>query len=151
MRAVKPAGYSGNALPKKLGIKPGTSVALIGAPRGFPEALGELPEGATLRSGARGNPGLVIWFARSSAELGREIRRVSSLAAAAPLWIAWRKKPALRARGALRDPKADFPGPSEDQVRRAGLSAGLVDYKVCAIDPTWSGLLFSARKNPSAS
>ncbi|MGO9308612.1 MAG: DUF3052 domain-containing protein [Spirochaetia bacterium] len=138
---MTPAGYSGTALSKKLGIRPGMAVALIGAPRGFADTLSELPEGATVRASTRGRPGLVIWFPRGSADCAREIRRISRLAAGTPLWIAWRKKSALRAS------RADFPGPSEDQVRRAGLSAGLVDHKVCAIDPTWSGLLFSARKN----
>jgi hypothetical protein len=31
-------------------------------------------------------------------------------------------------------------------VRQAGLAVGLVDYKICAIDATWSGLLFTRRK-----
>jgi len=31
-------------------------------------------------------------------------------------------------------------------VRETGLATGLVDYKVCAIDATWSGLLFTRRK-----
>jgi hypothetical protein len=29
----------------------------------------------------------------------------------------------------------------------AGLAAGLVDYKVCSIDSTWSGLRFTRRKD----
>ena len=35
---------------------------------------------------------------------------------------------------------------SEPVVREVGLAAGLVDYKICAIDSTWSGLLFARRK-----
>jgi hypothetical protein len=31
-------------------------------------------------------------------------------------------------------------------VREVGLAAGLVDYKVCAVDATWSGLRFTRRK-----
>jgi hypothetical protein len=31
-------------------------------------------------------------------------------------------------------------------VRRVGLAAGLVDYKICAIDETWSGLKFVKRR-----
>jgi hypothetical protein len=27
-----------------------------------------------------------------------------------------------------------------------GLAAGLVDYKICAVDATWSGLLFARRR-----
>ena len=31
-------------------------------------------------------------------------------------------------------------------MRETGLEAGLVDYKVCAIDEEWSGLLFAPRR-----
>ena len=139
------------SLPKKLGIKAGMTVALVGAPAGFADTLGALPEGAKLRLGARGKPGLVIWFVNSAAELGWEIRRISSFAAGVPLWIAWRKK-TPRAAGTSRvsrAPGSGFAGPSENEVRDAGLAAGRVDYKVCAMDAAWSGLLFAARKDSS--
>jgi hypothetical protein len=35
---------------------------------------------------------------------------------------------------------------TQQEVREAGLGAGLVDYKVCAVDAIWSGLLFTRRK-----
>ena len=35
---------------------------------------------------------------------------------------------------------------SETDVRKAGLASGLVDYKVCAINETWSGLKFARRR-----
>jgi hypothetical protein len=150
-RTQAAAGYSGTPLAKKLGIAPGMTVALVGAPSGFAEVLGELPERAKLRAGARGRPGLVIWFVNSAAELGWEIRRISGFAAGVPLWIAWRKKTA-RAAGGTRAAKAvhaagaGLAGPSESEVREAGLAAGLVDYKVCAINADWSALLFAMRK-----
>ena len=50
------------------------------------------------------------------------------------LWIAWPKKTSALA--------ADV---TETHVRAIGLAAGLVDFKVCAIDETWSGLRFSKR------
>ena len=65
-------------------------------------------------------------------------RRVKSLGARAGrggLWIAWPKQ----ASGV----KSDLTQPV---VRRIGLASGLVDYKVCAIDATWSGLRFTVRK-----
>ena len=31
------------------------------------------------------------------------------------------------------------------QVRRIGLAAGLVDFKVCSVDATYSGLRFTQR------
>jgi hypothetical protein len=135
----RPAGYSGTPLPKKLGIKPGMNVALLGAPEDFGATLGELPEGVMLRAGVRGHFGLVIWFVRKEAELARKIARAAAVAGNSPLWIAWPKKNA-------KSKRSVGTGPSEASVRKAGLEAGLVDYKVCAIDETWSGLLFARRK-----
>ncbi len=127
--------YSGTPLVKKLGIKTGARVALIGAPGGFEKTLGALPEGVTLLKQARGRPDLTIWFAKSRRELERRIERMAAMAATGGLWIAWRKK----ASGTASDLSGDV-------VRRRGLGAGLVDFKVCAIDDTWSGLLFTRRK-----
>ena len=127
------AGYSGTPLPQKLGIKPRGRVALVRAPADFAETLGPLPEGARLSgTGARD---LTIWFVRSIRELGAGIERVTGAAAGGPLWIAWPK----RASGVVTDL-------SENVVRAAGLARGLVDTKVCAIDQTWSGLLFRRRR-----
>jgi hypothetical protein len=52
-------------------------------------------------------------------------------------WIIWPKK----ASGIASDI-------SEKVVREIGLASGLVDYKICAIDATWSGLRFAKRKSP---
>ena len=136
---VKPASalaaYSGTPLPKKLGIKPGSVVALVGAPEGFEELLGELPEGVTLRPRAQGRCDLIVWFAAARRELERRVARLGAVAGAGGLWIAWPKKTS----GVVTDL-------SERVVREAGLAAGLVDYKIAAIDETWSGLRFARRK-----
>ena len=136
---IGPAGYSGTPLAKKLCIKPGMTVGLIGAPRDFADILGELPAGARLCAGIRGRAGLLIWFVRREKELAADVARVARAANESPLWIAWRKKTAQ---------PSPASGPDENAVRSAGLSAGLVDYKVCAIDETWSGLLFARRRTP---
>jgi len=127
------AGYSGTPLPKKLGIKEGTTVGLIGAPVGFAGTLGPLPRGAVLKHRPGKACDLVIWFTRSVADLGR-IRKVSALARTG-LWIAWPK----RASGVTTDI-------AQNHVRRTGLANELVDYKIAAIDATWSGLKFAHRK-----
>lgn len=129
------AGYSGTPLPKKLGVKQNSIVDLVGAPEGFEETLGELPEGAVLREGASEPYDLTIWFTRSQEELNAGIESMAVRADCGPLWIAWPKK-ASRV-------KADL---SQQVVRDVGLAAGLVDYKICSIDATWSGLLFTRRK-----
>ena len=132
---MKTAGYSGTPLPKKLGIKPAATVALLGAPGDFERTLGSLPEAATLTRVAARKSELSIWFVRSLRELERGMPKAAARAASGPLWIAWTKKAA--------DPTSEV---GEGDVRASGLAAGLVDYKICAIDATWSGLLFARRK-----
>ncbi len=120
-------------LAKKLGVRPGDVVGLVGAPKDFAKVLGDLPPGSVLRPGGRGACSLFIWFVRSRRELEKGIGRFATRAHNAHLWIAWKK-----GKGGS--------GPAENAVREAGLTAGLVDFKICAINETWSGLLFSRRR-----
>jgi CheY-like chemotaxis protein len=128
------AAYAGVPLAKKLGIKPGSVVALVGAPDGFEDRIGGLPEGVMVRRGARGRCDLAIWFARSRIEVEKRVVRLGELAGSDGLWIAWPK----RSSGVESDL-------TQSLVRRIGLDSGLVDYKVCSIDDTWSGLRFTTR------
>lgn len=128
------AGYAGVPLVTKLDIKAGAAVALIDAPPGFEGAMGELPEGVMLTRQLDGHPHLAIWFVRSRQALERQIERMATLADRGGLWIAWPKK----ASGFDTDL-------SQGTVHQVALATGLVDYKVCAIDATWSGLRFSRR------
>ncbi|MGH9778621.1 MAG: hypothetical protein ACRD5I_09440 [Candidatus Acidiferrales bacterium] len=135
------AGYSGTPLPKKLAIRPGAVVALLGAPPRFERTLGALPDGVRLQKHHRGQPHLALLFSKSRAELER---RFSAAARALPeggkLWLLWPKK--------TSGVRTDL---SETTVRTFGLSRRWVDYKICAVDETWSGLLFSRRKKPQNS
>jgi hypothetical protein len=112
------AGYSGTPLPKKLGIRPESRVAVVGpAPDGFLPGLERVDGGPA---------DVIVAFHAESASLEREIGDLRALMTpAAGLWIAWPK----RASGVATDI-------TEDVV----LAARLVDNKVCAIDATWSGL-----------
>ncbi len=129
------AAYAGTPLPKKLGIKDESAVALVGAPDGFVKRLGRLPAGVVLRKGARGRCNLVVWFVKSRRELESRVERMGAFARDGGLWIAWPKK--------TSGVRSDL---SQTIVRRVGLASGLVDYKVCSIDETWSGLKFTRRK-----
>jgi CheY-like chemotaxis protein len=130
------AGYSGTPLPKKLGIEADRRVIAVGAPPEFAAALGELPAGAELRTRLLGTADVVVLFARRLAELRERFARAQAcLAERGSLWVAWPKK-------AARVP-TDL---TEDVVRPVGLTAGMVDTKVCAIDAIWSGLRFQRRR-----
>jgi hypothetical protein len=131
------AGYSGTPLPRKLGIKEGTRLALVGAPHSFLEStLVPLPDRVEIRTRARGPLDVIVFFTKSHAELERRFGKLATaLDPAGALWIAWPK----RASGVATDL-------TEDVLREVGLPQGLVDTKVCAIDETWSGLRFVIRK-----
>ena len=137
MKQAKTAGYSGTPLPQKLGIKPAMSVGLVGAPAGFEETLGTLPPDAALVRAPRKPVPLVLWFAASRKALEGNLARVSALVAqGGGLWVAWPKK--------TSGMPTDL---TEQAIRDVLLPHGLVDYKVCAIDGTWSGLKFARRKS----
>jgi hypothetical protein len=130
MSAARPAGYSGTPLPKKLGIKPGVRLGLLGAPDGFDETLGELPPGVEVRRQARARLDVIVAFFTRRSDLERRLPALQrAMTPSAGLWIAWPK----RASGVATDV-------DENVVREFGLTAGLVDNKVCAIDQVWSGL-----------
>jgi hypothetical protein len=131
-----PAGYSGTPLPKKLGVKEGSVIALIGAPEGFERTLGKLPGGATVTRAPRARATLTLWFVSRRAELVRRMSAMVPRAAGNGLWIVWPKRTSPLARDI-----------SENDVRKTALALGLVDFKVCAVDADWSGLRFSQRKD----
>jgi hypothetical protein len=124
-------GYSGTPLPRKLGIKPGQRVILLGAPAGFEaETLGELPGGVRIARCASGTADVIVAFHTRRVELERGLAQLRALMEpAAGLWIAWPKR--------ASKVETDI---TEDVLREIALPTGLVDNKVCAIDATWSGL-----------
>lgn len=128
------AGYSGTPLAKKLGIKEGHRVAVLGAPSGF--AIPDLPPGVETRTSARGVSDVILSFHTGRAELAKRLPTLMrGLDVDGGLWISWPKK----APGVDTDI-------TEDVVREVALPTGLVDVKVCAVDDTWSGLRLCLRK-----
>ena len=74
-------------------------------------------------------------FVKSAGELKKQFPRFAAqLAPAGMLWVSWPKK----ASGLATDL-------NENEVRKIGLEAGLVDVKVCAVSEIWSGLKFVRR------
>ncbi|MDY7105668.1 MAG: DUF3052 domain-containing protein [Actinomycetota bacterium] len=131
------AGYSGTPLAKKLGIKDGTTVTLVGVvPDDAEELLAPLPDGVRVRRRLGGEPEVVVFFTTARRDLERRFAKLAeTIYPAAACWIAWPKKASKVA--------TDM---TEDVVREVALPAGLVDVKVCAIDATWSGLKLVHRK-----
>ena len=131
------AGYSGTPLPRKLGLKPGARLGLVGAPADFARTLGELPPGVAAKVVSAGKApfDVIVCFAPTMAEVARRLPALKQrLDPAGGLWMAWPKKTS----GVATDVR-------ENDLRAIGLAVGLVDNKVCAIDDVWSGLRFVFR------
>ena len=128
------AGYSGTPLARKLGIRPGDSLVLLGAPDGF--SIDDLPPGVEVRRRARPVCDVIVSFHTRHADLARRFPTLMrALVVDGGLWVAWPK----RASGVDTDI-------TEDVVRELALPTGMVDNKVCAVDDTWSGLRLVLRK-----
>jgi Protein of unknown function (DUF3052) len=120
--------YSDTPLPKKLGIKEDSRVALQGEPEGFVQALGIKPR-------TRGQLDVVLLFQTKKGELTRAFAPLARrLAPTGGLWVAWPKKTAEI------DTDLTF-----EAVQGIGLNAGLVDNKSCSIDETWQAVRFVYR------
>ena len=124
-------GYSGTPLAKKLGIKSGTRLVVVGeVPVDYKLRLQPLPERVTISS--RGKPPFeaVHVFVTKRAELAKHLGHLrKTLAQDGYLWVSW--------------PKRTSKVPTnitEDVIREVALPLGFVDIKVCAVSEVWSGL-----------
>jgi hypothetical protein len=129
------AAYAGTPLVRKLGIRPGMRVCLLRPPTRFRSAMGDSPDGVHLKSGSCCRPDMIIWFGRTEAELRSGMESTARRSVGGPVWIAWPKEGS--------SVKSDL---TQQDVRREGLASRLVDYKICSIDATWSGLLIRQRR-----
>ena len=128
------AGYSGTPLPRKLGIKEGNQLLLVRGPKGFQDTLGPLPDGVRFVTRYGPRVDLILWFVRQEGELEAGIEKWAPRVGRGGIWILWPKK------------SSGFPSDlKQATVRRVGLANGLVDYKIAAVDSTWSGLKFAVR------
>jgi len=142
-RVGKPAGsagYSGTPLAKKLGIREGHKLLLLGAPAGW--HVPGLPDGVevrnrvgTPRSGDLTADVAIAFFTAAAGLVGRGPGIARQLSPASALWVAWPR----RAGGHQSDV-------TEQLIRDLLLPLGVVDMKVAALDADWSGLKFVWRR-----
>ena len=127
---MKPSGYSGTPLAKKLGIKAGFKIRLINQPEYYFDLFTDMPEEVTFHNDKKTIKNFIHFFTKSAKDLGKNIVSLrSEIESDGMIWVSWPKKVA----------KVDT-DVTEDLIRHLALSNGLVDIKVCAVDDIWSGL-----------
>jgi hypothetical protein len=131
------AGYSGTPLAKKLGLKPGHRLFVIGAPEDYEHLLAPLPADVAIGSKPpKGGADIVHLFAPSLAafEAGLPCAR-KAMKIDGAVWVSWYKKSS--------GIETDL---TEGVIRARMLAGDLVDVKVCAVSDAWSGLKAVVRK-----
>lgn len=130
------AGYSPNPLYKKLGIKEGYRCLILNEPDNYVDLLETIPPETEFTDEIIGEFDFIHLFVTSMQELVDNWNELKSvLKKTGMIWISWPKQTSSLA--------TDLNG---NDVREFGLSGGLVDTKVCAVDHDWSGLKFMFRK-----
>lgn len=126
------AGYSGTPLGKKLGLKEGFRIKIVNPPTYYFELFTDLPVGLVQSENQNELKDFVHFFTKEKSELERLLPRLAKeIKQKGMIWVSWPKK------AAKINTDVD-----SNIVRSFGLSIGLVDIKVCAVDATWSGLKF---------
>jgi hypothetical protein len=120
----------GTPLLTKLGIGESSRLAVLHAPQGF-----DLP-GVRIEKEVDEADVVMIFF-RKSAALGRELPELAGMMRKGRrVWVLWPKK----ASGAPSDL-------TMVRIREMAKEFGLVDYKVCAVDETWSAMTLGKRRS----
>lgn len=122
---------------KKLGAKPGMAALYVNVPRAivpmrvWPD-WGQLDQIDNSGAASGGPYDYIHTFETDRDRLESDLPILKGLLApAGMIWISWPKK------------TSHMPTSLDgNAVRLAGLAAGLVDIKVCAVDEIWSGLKF---------
>lgn len=127
--------YSHRPVAAKLGMKQGMRVCILGAPPRFADALKPLPSAVTLSARVESDADLFLCVVRSRTELSAHLGMLPRAIDRQTLWLIWPKK--------TSNVKSDLDG---NVVRETGLAAGWVDFKVCSVSDTWSGLAFKRRR-----
>ncbi len=136
MASSAAAGYSGTPLAKKLGIRDGSRIVAIDAPKNYQSLLAPLPAGVQFATAVGSGVDVVHLFVTQKTELARQLKRLrKQLDAEASVWVSWPKQ-------ASKVPTSV----TENGIRELALPLGFVDIKVCAVDATWSGLKLVVRK-----
>ena len=124
------ARYASRNAAQKLGIREGSTAALIDPPRNYASVIGELPAGACLEETPDAACPIALWFVHDAAACREALPGMRKLAARTKLWILWRKGSSV----------------TQPFLRESAAEVGLVDYKICSVDATWSAMLFARRK-----
>jgi CheY-like chemotaxis protein len=127
--------YQARTAAQKLGIREGAKVAVFDPPRDYAKVIGALPAGAEFTEDDADGCAVALWFVRDAAGYQAALPDMRRIAGQSKLWILWQKQSGGKQSGI-----------SSQTIREEAIAMGLVDYKVCSVNETWSALAFARKK-----
>jgi len=122
--------YASRTAARKLGIREGSRTMLIDPPRNYAAVIGALPEGAVLEETPGAGCPVTLWFVEEAPACAGALPGMRRLATRTKLWILWRKGGGI----------------TQQFLRESAAAVGLVDYKICSVDATWSAMLYARKR-----
>lgn len=123
-------GYSDTPLAKKLGIKSGFKIRLVNSPVYYMQLFTDMPTEVYFEDDEKSEKDFIHFFTVNKDEFLTWLPIFKTqIKPNGMIWVSWPKK----ASKVITDV-------TEDIVRNYAIEIGLVDFKVCAVDETWSGL-----------
>ena len=117
---------------KKLGLKPGMRVLVLGAPSGYMDSLAPLPDGVAVSESLGSAHEFVQFFATKKSEITKSAKKLlQSAAPGALVWVTYPKKTSRV--------DSDL---SREEVWAAMEGTGWRPVSQIAIDDVWSALRF---------
>ena len=132
---VQPSRMMASTRPNvlKMGIKPDMRVAVFDAPAGYAKVIGALPQGASFAEESS-DADVTLWFVREIDAYLTGLRKMRTLAVKSKLWVIYPKQQ-----------KGKTVAIAQADVRKSAIAVGLVDYKICSVDETWTGIAFAVK------
>lgn len=128
--------YVSRSAAQKLGIREGSSVGLIDAPRDYEAVLGGFPQGVMVEEDPAAPLDVTLWFIRDAATYQARLREMRLWAGRTKLWVISPKQG-----------QRVMAGINSNIVRESGIAVGLVDYEICSVNEVWSAMAFALKKN----
>lgn len=129
--------YHPRTAAQKMGIAKNARIGVIDGPRDYERVIGAVADGVEFVEGAQPDCTMLIWFVTDPDTYIEMLPRMRVLLSKSKLrlWVLWKKGGTTRS-GAVTQPL----------IREAGQEFGLVDYKICAVDKSWSGIALTLKK-----
>jgi hypothetical protein len=124
--------YASRTTAQKLGIHENSKVTVVDPPRDYLHVLGDLPANVEIEEDPEKLSAVTVCFLHQIESLPDILGLGLRIAARSKFWICWKK--------------GQKTGLNDIPIRNAAVALGLVDYKVCSLNPTWSGMLFAVKK-----